>query len=180
MNAPQTPTLPAAKAARKPRAPLGLRLEQSSSSGRRQAAAVLEVLAGVRSPAEAAKALALSLPSYYKLEIRALEGLVNGCQPPPRGARPSPEVEVRRVQSECRRLQHELQRYQALARSTQRTVGLVAPPAPAKKMDARGRKRRRPAVRALKAAKMLQSVPDSDATTPVAPTAQPVEAARIG
>lgn len=180
MNTPLTAPSPQVQSGRRPRGPLGLRLEQSSSSGRRQAAAVLEVLAGVRSPAEAAKALALSLPAYYKLEIRALAGLVNGCQPLPRGRQPSPEVELRQKEKECRRLRQELQRYQALARSAQRTVGLAAPAVPAEKTDARGRKKRRPAVRALKAARMLRSLSENEASAPTAPASRPVEAATTG
>ena len=178
MNTPQTSTSPVAKTPRKPRGPLGLKLEQYSSSGRRQAAAVLEVLAGVRSPTEAAQALALSLPAYYKLEIRALQGMVNGCQPLSRGRQPSLEVELRKTQRECRRIQQEVQRYQALARSAPRTVGLAAPAAPARS-DARGRKKRRPAVRALKAAGMLRSVPESEGPTAV-PASRPVEGTKAG
>src|SRR5436190_1278627 len=44
------------------------------------AACVLEVLAGVRTPAEAAGELGVSLPRYYQLEQRALQGLVQGCE----------------------------------------------------------------------------------------------------
>src|SRR6185437_11206452 len=43
-----------------------------SVQARRQAAAILEVLAGVRRPSEAAQALETSLPRYYLLERRAL------------------------------------------------------------------------------------------------------------
>jgi hypothetical protein len=47
-----------------------------SREARRLAAAVLEVLAGVRSPSDAARVLGLSLARYYQLEQRALAGLV--------------------------------------------------------------------------------------------------------
>jgi hypothetical protein len=49
--------------------------------------AILEVLAGLRTPAEAAQSLQISLPRYYVLETRALEGLVAGCEPKPLGVR---------------------------------------------------------------------------------------------
>src|SRR6516164_6368790 len=53
----------------------------SSLEAKRLAAAVLEVLAGTRGPSEAAAALSISLPRYYQLEGRALEGLLAACEP---------------------------------------------------------------------------------------------------
>src|SRR5262245_47690243 len=55
---------------------------------KRLAASVLEVLAGARTPAQAAAALGLSLPRYYQLEGRALRGLLAGCEPRPKGRTP--------------------------------------------------------------------------------------------
>ena len=52
----------------------------ASPHARRVAAILLEVLAGVRSAAEGAKALEVSLTRYYLLEQRALEALVAGCE----------------------------------------------------------------------------------------------------
>ena len=51
----------------------------ASPQARRQAATILEVLAGVRRPSEAAQVLEISLPRYYQLEQRALAGLVSAC-----------------------------------------------------------------------------------------------------
>jgi YD repeat-containing protein len=48
----------------------------SSPEARRLAAVILEVLAGLRGPAEAASACGLSLPRYYSCELRALHGLL--------------------------------------------------------------------------------------------------------
>src|SRR5687768_12360377 len=45
----------------------------TASEAQRLAATILEVLGGVRSPPQAAQALAISLPRYYQLEARALE-----------------------------------------------------------------------------------------------------------
>ena len=59
-----------------------------SREAKRLAAAILEVLAGVRTPAEAAQALSIPLPRYYHLEVRALHGLLTGCEPRPRGPNP--------------------------------------------------------------------------------------------
>jgi hypothetical protein len=165
---PQTPTA----AARKPRVAMGLRLGPIGPEVRRQASAVLEVLSGVLSPTDVAKALSLSLPAYYKLEARAVRGLIEACRPPGRGPRPAPEKEAQKLRRQCRRLQQDLQRYQALARAAQRAAGMPAPPKP--KPDARGRRKRKPAVRALKAIEALKRAPEAkgdlapSATGPVA------------
>src|SRR6266446_3622667 len=56
----------------------GAKLGQTAdAAAKRMAAAILEVLAGARTPLDAATALAVSLPRYYQLESRALEGLVS-------------------------------------------------------------------------------------------------------
>jgi hypothetical protein len=52
-----------------------------SRDANRVAAAILEVLAGVRTPTDAAQALVVSVPRYYQLEQRALEGLIAACEP---------------------------------------------------------------------------------------------------
>ena len=172
-----TATLPADKPVhtRKGRRGMALKLGAITPELRRQAAAILEVLAGVRTPTDAAKGLSLSLPAYYKLEARAVKGLILACRPPGRGPTPQPEVEAGRLRRQCQRLQQELQRYQALARSAQRAAGLPAPPAPAAK-DARGRRKRKPAVRALRALSALREAPE---TVPPAATAPPTPATTV-
>src|SRR5690348_2199749 len=91
------------------RAPGGVALGQESSrDARRLAAAILEVLAGARTPAEAATALGLSLPRYYQLEAQALRGLLAACAPRPHGRQPSAEGEVRALRQEAERLRREL------------------------------------------------------------------------
>jgi len=127
---------------------------------RRRAAVLLEVLAGGRTPAQAAQALGLSLPRYYQVEAAALRGLVEACEPQPRGRARSAEVELARLQRELQRLQRELARQQGLVRLTQRAVGLP-PPAPPPASKAKGRKPRRPVARALRAAARLQE-PEAD------------------
>jgi hypothetical protein len=123
---------------KRPRQGMALKLGPITPEIRRQAAAILEVLAGARSPTDAAQDLALSLPAYYKLESRAIRGLILACRPPGRGPRPSPELEATRLKRQCQKLQQELQRYQALARAAQRAAGLPAPAATPKDKDARG------------------------------------------
>ena len=48
---------------------------------RQRAAVILEVLAGVRSPTEAAQVLSLSVSQYYVLEEKALAAVVAACAP---------------------------------------------------------------------------------------------------
>lgn len=125
---------------------------------RRLAAVILEVLAGGRTPTQAATALGLSLPRYYQLESRALAGLVEACQSKPRGRAVSSVRELTQLRQHKQRLERELARQQALVRLTQRSVGVPPPPVPSK--DASGKRRRhKPMVRALRAAQRLQSEP---------------------
>jgi hypothetical protein len=144
-----TPATSAATAAKMPGA-------AASRDARRLAAAVLEVLAGARTPAEAATALDVSLPRYYQLENLALRGLVAACEPKPRGRQVSPDKAAEELRRENARLRREVGRQQALVRAGQRTVGLAAPPpAPLK---AGGKKpRRRRLARALRVAAQLQN-----------------------
>jgi hypothetical protein len=122
--------------------------------------AILEVLAGERTPAEAASALNISLVRYYLLETRALEGMVAACEPKPLGKQPSPQTRINSLEKELQKARRECARQQALVRAAQRSVGLSAADAQkgkaAPKRDKKGRKKRRPTVRALKAAKTLR------------------------
>lgn len=136
-----------------------------SSQARRKAAAILEVLAGVCRPSEAAQALETSLPRYYQMERRALAGLLAACEPPPRGPQPDPLRRVAALERENQRLRRECDRQQALVRAAERSLGLVLAVArpPVKGSDAkpdgddRKRRQRRPSVRALRAVRMMQS-----------------------
>src|SRR5271155_4376029 len=60
-------------------------LSQRSRDAKQRAAAILEVLAGGRTPTQAAQALGLSLGRYYLLEDKALAAVVAACEPQPRG-----------------------------------------------------------------------------------------------
>ena len=130
------------------------------SEAQRMAATILEVLAGVYTPTQAAEALSISLPRYYQLEARALEGLVAALAPRPKGKQPSLENRVKVLEKELAAAHRQCARQEALVRVTQRTLGLsIAVPAKSASpvRDANGRKKRRPTVRALKAARALRS-----------------------
>jgi hypothetical protein len=55
-------------------------VRQATSDARRRAAAVLEVLAGARTPTQAAEALGVSLPRYYLLEPAGDRGPGSGVR----------------------------------------------------------------------------------------------------
>ena len=133
-----------------------------SKDAKRLAAVILEVLAGLRTPAQAAEALTLSLPRYYQLEARGLRGLLEACEARPRGRQPDPAADVSALRRDNERLQRELTRQQSLVRLAQRTVGLPPPAAPASKK--KGKRPRRRAARALTVAARLrqeaEQVPD--------------------
>lgn len=139
----------------------------ASSEAKRLAAAILEVLAGVRTTSDAAAAVGLSLTRYYQVESRALAGLVQACEPRSKGPQPSPERQVTALRRDNERLQREVARQQTLVRLSQRSIGLAAPAPPAK-TPAGGKKprRRRPVARALQVANRLQP------TTPTVPDAE--------
>jgi hypothetical protein len=147
----------------------GAALAQGSSpQTRRLAAAILEVLAGARTPAEAAAALGIALPRYYQLESQALRGLVAALAPKPQGRQRSADSVLAALRRDKERLQREVQRQQALVRLTQRTVGL-APPAPPTSAGKGKRKPRRRVARALTVAARL-TPPEQ---TPAPPSASP-------
>jgi hypothetical protein len=156
------------------RTPLG------SRDANRVAAAILEVLAGVRTPTDAAQALVVSVPRYYQLEQRALEGLIAACEPRRLGRVQTSESRVSALEREVQRWQQESARQQALVRAAQRTIGLAAPSVRvADKTSGKKNRQRRPTVRALRAAKVLRAAVDSASSvnsSGVAPTSglQPV------
>ena len=134
-----------------------LELEQIPPEARKQAACVLEVLAGVRTPDQAAQSLSISLPTYYNLEMRALRGLIFSCTPQPPGRSLSLARKVRLAELKASAAEKQLQRYQALLRNVQRNAGLLSPPPPPSKDLPKGKRRpRKPAVRALRAIEALQ------------------------
>lgn len=133
---------------------------------RRRAAAVLEVLGGAKTPAEAAEALGITLATYYLLESRALEGLVAACEPRSRGRSSAPARTLQALKRENDRLRQDLSRTQALARAVQRAAGM-----PVNEDDgnpSRVQSRRRPRARALRAARLL-----APPTAPPAPSFPP-------
>ena len=164
----QKPThKPAYKA--RPAGPSALRGTQDA---RRQAALVLEVLCGMRSPIEAAKVMGVALPRYYLLETRALQGLINALEPLPRGPGRNPQAEIEALQRQLQRQKQELARGQSLLRASQRALGLpAAPPRDQKRPEGKLRKPKRPTVRALKAVAALRAGNELPAAEPPAEVA---------
>lgn len=140
-----------------------------SPEAKRMAAAILEVLAGARTPTEAAQTLGVSVPRYYQVETRALTGLLAACESKPRGRQPNPANEANVLRQENQRLQREITRHQSLTRAAQRAVGLAPPsPTPSGKTGKKTRKRRM--ARALNVARRLQADSPTDVTPPASST----------
>jgi hypothetical protein len=139
--------------------------EGASSRARKQTAAILEVLAGVRTPTQAAEALGLSLVRYYVLEARAVQGILLACEPRPMGRQKTAESALASLRRECEQLRRECARQQALVRAAQRTIGLTPPAPPRPEKNGKPRRKRRPTARALRAAARLK---DEETATPLA------------
>ena len=127
----------------------------ASRQAARTAAAVLEVLAGQRSVAQAAADLGVSPPRYYQLESRALCGLVAACEPRRKGRQRGPQHEAAALKKENDRLRQELTRQQTLVRLAQRSVGLSPP-----STNPKAKRKRKPVVRALGMAARLNAAAD--------------------
>lgn len=155
---------------RKPKGPHAV--QPGSGTANRLAVAILEVLAGMRTPADAARALEVSLPRYYQLETRALGGLIAACEPRPLGKQPSVTNRLAVLERELEQARRESARQQALVRAAHRSLGLKTVPEPVKQpVTGKGRRKRRPVVRALKAAAVLR---ETVADTEAIPVEQPV------
>ena len=158
---------------RPPVSPSLHRLKPSAVSdvARASAAIVLEVLAGIRGPGDAAKAMGVSAMRYYQLEKRAVEGLVSACEPRPIGRQPGGKTDGRLLK-ECERLKQDVSRHQALLRSAQRALGVVPVPAATGtgKPEPGKRMKRKPTVRALSIVNRLRT-PAASAASGIA--AQP-------
>jgi hypothetical protein len=129
---------------------------QGGSREARQAVSlILEVLAGMIGPGDAARALGLSTARYYVIESRAIGAMVAACEPRGRGQVKTAAREIEVLRKEHARVQRECARYQALARAAQRTVGVALP----RKDKASKGKKRRPTVRGLKLARDLKAGP---------------------
>lgn len=131
-----------------------------SPEAKRRAAVLFEVLAGVRTPPQAAEALGLSLPGFYQMEERATLQVQLGCEVRPRGRQANGEAKAAALGKEVERLKQEVARYQALLRLTQRTVGV--PPA-AQARAAANKRKRKPVVRAMRRAERLRAEADEPA-----------------
>lgn len=146
-----------------------------SGQANKLAAVILEVLAGVRLPVDAAAQAGISLPRYYQLELRVLDAIVRACEPRPRGKIRSPQRQMEQLQRQVSRLEQECARQQALVRAAHRTIGLAPPakpggnkaggkPSPDQSPQKGKRKRqRKPTVRALKVAKLLRAASEASA-----------------
>ena len=100
--------------------------EGVGESSRKAAAGILQVLAGLSTPAEVGAALGVSVNRYYQLEQRALEGMLHALEPRARGPRRSPVAEAEALRRRLEHREREVSRYQALLRASQKALGLKA------------------------------------------------------
>ena len=128
----------------------------ASIEAKRLAAAILEVLAGTRTPTEAAQIVGISLPRYYVLENRAVQSILVACEKRSMGRALTAESALAALQRECEQLRREGARLQALLRAAQRTIGLTAPALSKPEKNGKKRRKRRPTARALRAVARLQ------------------------
>jgi hypothetical protein len=130
--------------------------EGASTTARQQAAAILEVLAGVRTPTQAAESLGVSLPRFYVLETRAVQAILLAMEPRRTGRQGTAESALAALRRECEHLRRECTRQQSLVRAAQRTIGLSPPPASKPEKNGTKRRKRRPTARALRAVARLK------------------------
>lgn len=117
--------------------PAGPRALQGSAPARRMAAVLLQVLSGLKSTQEASDELGIALPRYYVLETRALQAMIDGLEPRPRGRKKTGEQELQQLRTELARLQRELLRNQAVHRNTLRALDGLEPKGAAKRRKAK-------------------------------------------
>ena len=189
-NTTPTPTPTAVILRKGPRyAASAVRPQPASREAHRLAAAILEVLAGVRTPTDAAATLDMGVARYYLWEQRALTGMVAACEPRPVGQGRSLRRQIKVLEEQVVRLKQDCARHQALVRAAQRTIGLAPPPSPKSTSKASDRasgkgggkaaaktpRKRRPVVRALKVAANLRAMAATEATPPSSSGAIPPE-----
>jgi hypothetical protein len=131
-------------------------VQGGTSEANRLAIVILEVLAGMRTPTDAAQVLGISLVRYYQLEVRALEGFVAALEPRPKGKQVSADTRLKSLEKQLEEAQRHCARQQALVRAAQRSFGVKAAIPTATNRDPRGRKKRRPSVRALRVTRALE------------------------
>jgi len=95
-----------------------------SAAAKKSASVILEVFAGLLSPAEAAEALSVSPNRYYQLEARGLQGMIGELEPRDRGPRRTPEREIATLKEDLARQAREIARLQALVRAARRSIGI--------------------------------------------------------
>lgn len=141
-----------------------------SREAKQKAAVILEVLSGLRTPAEGSTALSISQGRYYQLETNALQGMISGLELRPRGKQKSDAVRIRELERDKERLEREVARGLSLVRAAQRSVGIPAIPkrsakskgaAAAETTSGKKRRKTKPRVRAAKAIRVLRKVDDA-------------------
>lgn|SRR5712671_4896718 len=143
---------------RAPRRPMHGRLD-GSVEAKKLTALVLESLAGVRTPTDAAQQAGVSVQRFYLLEMRALQGIVRSLEPRKKGRQLSDSRLLAVALKEKERLARDLARTQALLRSAHRVIGVPTVTSNDRpgKIDGKGKRKKRPTTRAVKAVALLRA-----------------------
>ena len=113
--------------------------------------------------------LGISLPRYYVLETRVIQGIINACEPLPRGRQRTAEDKIADLKRVNERLRHEVSRMQAVVRAAQRSIGLPSTPPATKAKSGNGKaakakRKRKKTPRAQKMIAVLRKPDDAEAT----------------
>lgn len=127
----------------------------ATAETRRRVSAILDVMAGNLTPTQAAEALSISVPKYYILESKALDGMLEACKPRKPGFVRTAEQELKDLQKEYAKLERECARYRTLVRTAQRAAGFNADKGK-KSAAAKSKRNRKPTVRALTMAERIK------------------------
>lgn len=139
---------------------------------RKQAAEILAVLSGEKTTVEASREMEVSLPRYYQLEARAVEGLVRAMEPRDRGRRKTPEDLVRAERKEKEKLLREVARLSALLRAAHRSLGVKPSAGPGTKREGRKTHRARRLIKRLARPSPLKMAEGEEKSDAVASTVQ--------
>jgi len=141
-----------------------------SMEAKKLSALMLESLAGVRTPTDAAQQAGISAQRFYLLETRALQGIVRSLEPRRKGRQKGAEQLLAEALKEKDRLVRDLARTQALLRSAHRVIGVQPVTSSEKpgKIEGKGKRKKRPSPRAVKAVAVLRASeePRAEGATP--------------
>jgi hypothetical protein len=138
----------------------GPNVSAGSPEARKTASAILEVLAGTITPSDAASAIGISMPKYYMLEARALNSMIEACEPRSKGRVVSPTSRMEALEKELNALKQANARQLTLLRAARRSIGYTPKEKSSAPSDGKRHRTVKPSVRALKVIAALRKPPE--------------------